>query len=375
MHEAVAQVAKTLDIEFCKVLELQPDGEAMLLRAGVGWEEGLIGRALIDAGPGSHVGYTLAASAPIIVDDLKTETRFVGTRLLHDHGVISGLSTIIHGKERPFGVLGAHSTRKRAFTNDDINFLQAVANVIATAIERKEAEEEILQLNHELQSAIQELEAFSYTVSHDLQAPLRGIAGFSEALLEEYEHQIGPEGMHYLQRIRANTRRMAQLIDDLLSFSRTGRLQLERARIDMAALAQAVFEDLVSVEEGSTPHLTIHDIPPGHGDRTLVREVLANLLSNSIKFTAPRETPQIEIGGRTDNGHNVYYVKDNGVGFDMKHASKLFGVFQRLHTTDEFEGTGVGLAIVQRIVQRHGGQVWAESKLNEGTTIYFTLPS
>lgn len=374
MDEAVRAVADTLEIEYCKVLELLPDEDVLLVRAGVGFREGVVGRVRVSAGADSQAGYTIASGAPVIVDDLKTETRFRGQPILHEHGVISGMSVVIEGTERPFGILGAHSSRRLTFTHDDINFLVAVANVIATAIERRRAEEEIMQLNSELQSAVGELEAFTYTVSHDLQAPLRGITGFSDVLREEYAERLDEEGQRYLGRIHTNARRMAQLIDDLLSFSRLGRHQLEKSRIDVAELAGTVFDELRVVEPGRIVQLTIHDMPTAQGDRTMLREVLANLFSNAIKFTSPREHPRIEIGGRSEEGQNVYYVKDNGVGFDMRHANKLFGVFQRLHTTEEFEGTGVGLAIVQRIVQRHGGQVWAESKLNEGTTIYFTLP-
>ncbi len=167
---------------------------------------------------------------------------------------------------------------------------------------------------------------------------------------------------------------MGQLIDDLLAFSRMSRQHLESMPIDMTALAQAVFDECAAHAPGRQLQFKLQPLPPVQGDRAMLRQVLVNLFSNAIKYTRPRAVAEIEIGGRVEGDENLYYVKDNGVGFDMKYAGKLFGVFQRLHSEDEFEGTGVGLALVQRVIHRHGGRVWAEAKLNEGATFYFTLP-
>jgi PAS domain S-box-containing protein len=226
-----------------------------------------------------------------------------------------------------------------------------------------------------LQATNAELESFSYSVSHDLRAPLRAIHGFSRILLEDHGTELDPEARRLLGVIDGNTRRMGQLIDDLLAFSRLGRKDLERARVDMGELVRSIAEEARRTDSDRTIDLVIApDLPPAGGDRDLLRQAVANLLQNAIKFTRDRPDARIEVGHKADGGQTVYYVKDNGAGFDQRYAGKLFGVFQRLHRAEEFEGTGVGLAIVQRIVQRHGGRVWAEGKINEGATFYITLP-
>ena len=219
-----------------------------------------------------------------------------------------------------------------------------------------------------------DLEAFNYSVSHDLRAPLRAIDGFSRVLVEDYREKLDPECNRLLNIIRTNAQKMGQLIDDLLAFSRLGRQEMKLTDIDMGELARSVLNDLGSSDPERKLDVHIGTLPSARGDRAMIGQVFANLLSNGIKFTQPKDTPRIEIVHKSEDKENTYCVKDNGVGFDMRNAEKMFGVFQRLHGADEFEGTGVGLAIVQSIIQRHGGRVWAEGKVNEGATIYFTLP-
>jgi PAS domain S-box-containing protein len=228
--------------------------------------------------------------------------------------------------------------------------------------------------NQQLEDANKELEAFSYSVSHDLRAPLRTVDGFSQALLEDFGPQLPEEGQRQLRTIREGAQRMGALIDDLLAFSRLGRQSLARTDVvDMDSLVSESLEDLQGERQGRRLEITAAPLPPGRGDRALLKQVWANLLSNAIKYTRPRDPGTVEIGSESTNGHTVYFVRDNGTGFDMRYAHKLFGVFQRLHRAEDFEGTGVGLAIVQRIVQRHGGRVWAESTLERGATFHFTL--
>lgn len=245
----------------------------------------------------------------------------------------------------------------------------------------EELEQRVLQRTAQLEAAHKELETFSYSVSHDLQTPLRAIDGFSRIMLDEYASKLDNEGRRLLTVIAANTHKMGQLIDDLLAFSRLSRQQMAFAPVDLAALAAAVFCELKTTEKGRRIEFKIGALPAAFGDRSMLRQVLQNLLANAIKFTRLQTKACIEMAELAGKGENIYYVKDNGVGFDMEYAHKLFGVFQRLHGSDEFEGTGVGLAIVQRIVLRHGGRVWAEGAegaegaVGKGATFYFSLPA
>ena len=227
----------------------------------------------------------------------------------------------------------------------------------------------------ELTAANDELDAFSHSVSHDLRAPLRAIDGFSRTLLEEHAAQLDAEGRRLLGVVRGGAQKMGQLIDDLLAFSRVGRREVKRARADMGALVRAVFSELVADEaERARVELRLGDLPPAAVDPTLLRQVWTNLLANAVKYTRPRERAMVEVAGGRQGDRLVYHVRDNGVGFDMEYAGKLFGVFQRLHSVREFEGTGVGLALVKRIVVRHGGDVWADGRVGEGATFGFWLP-
>jgi signal transduction histidine kinase len=226
-----------------------------------------------------------------------------------------------------------------------------------------------------LESANKELEAFSYSVSHDLRAPVRAISGFASILVEDHGPSLSAEARECVTFIASRSRHMGDLIDDLLAFSRAGRQPISRHSIDMAGLTARIAGDLRTSAPQRTVEVVVGDLPPARGEPALVRQVIANLLDNAFKFTRPREAPRVEVGAVARDGEPAYFVRDNGVGFDMRYAERLFGVFQRLHAEDQFEGTGVGLAIVQRIVQRHGGRVWAEAALDRGATFYFTLPS
>lgn len=258
---------------------------------------------------------------------------------------------------------------------DEIGRLAESFNTMAAKVAqgRTDLELRVELRTAELRAANRELEAFSYSVSHDLRAPLRAIAGFVQILEEDHAEKFDTEARRALDRVKVNARRMGQLIDDLLAFSQIGRSTMLRQSVDLTAIARAVAEEAIAAADKPI-ELTIEPLPLGYGESALLNQVFVNLVSNAVKFTARVSSPAITIGSKPDNGEVVYYVRDNGVGFDDRYAEKLFGVFQRLHRPDEFEGTGVGLAIVHRIISRHGGRVWAEGRMSAGATFYFTLP-
>jgi len=258
--------------------------------------------------------------------------------------------------------------------HDEIGRLADSFNTMTERVElaRHELEDRVEQRTAELTAVNRELESFSYSVSHDLRAPLRAIVGFVQILEEDHGASLDPEARRSLDRVKANATRMGKLIDDLLAFAQITRVPLSRQRVDLTQIARITADESIATASHAV-ELVIEPLPPCMGEPVLLKQVFANLISNAIKFTAKTERARVEIGA-TRNGETVYYVRDNGAGFDERFAEKLFGVFQRLHRTVEFEGTGVGLAIVQRIINRHGGRVWAEGKVNQGATFYFTLP-
>jgi PAS domain S-box-containing protein len=271
---------------------------------------------------------------------------------------------------------------------DKIPFRDSQGNIVGIIgftidiTELKRAEDEVRNLNvllnsklAELEDLNRELESFAYSVSHDLRTPLRAIDGFSKIIAEDYEEKLDDEGKRLLGEVRIYTHKMGKLIDDLLAFSRIGRQELTTTRIEMKNIVTKAMLDLDKEASGRNIQLLVGDMPAALGDRLLLSQVMINLLSNAIKFTKNKESAQIEVSGRQEGNEIIYSVKDNGAGFDMKYVDKLFGVFQRLHSADDFEGTGVGLAIVQRIIHKHGGRVWAEGKINEGATFFFALPN
>jgi signal transduction histidine kinase len=279
--------------------------------------------------------------------------------------------SLVHGVAWLLGVgvigLMAWRTKREA---DAIDHYQGEINQL-----NRELEQRVAARTEQLEAAHKELESFSYSVSHDLRVPLRAVDGFSRILQEEYEDKLDDEGQRLLNVVRDNTKRMAQLIDAILAFLHSGRTEMSSAEVDMEDLVRDVMEELKPAISGREVKLEMKALPPALADRTMMRQVLVNLLGNAVKFTKSRTVAQIEVGAMGGEKEVVYYVKDNGVGFDVQYADKLFGVFQHLHGIEEFEGAGVGLAIVKRIIDRHGGRVWAEGKVNEGATIYFALPT
>ena len=320
---------------------------------------------ILDANPAAcrNLGYSRAELAGLTFAQLRPEP--TGAFCRKDGGLLS-LDTTSH--EVRFGGRDARLV------------------IAAEPVSRSPDAEEVRQLNARLeqrvqertvllQNALKELEAFSYSVSHDLRTPLRGVDGFARALLEDYKQVLDPEGKRLLGLIRGETRRMTQLIDDLLAFSRVGRQEIDASDINMTDLAESAFQNLVESSASPIAPLTLQPLPKACGDRSMIRQVFANLLNNAVKFSSRRSDPRIEVTGWRDGERHVYCIRDNGVGFNQVYVTKLFNVFQRLHSQEEFEGTGVGLALVQRIIQRHGGQVWAEGQVDRGAAFYFSLPA
>jgi light-regulated signal transduction histidine kinase (bacteriophytochrome) len=247
--------------------------------------------------------------------------------------------------------------------------------VQAREMDLRESERREHERTAKLEAVNRELESFSYSVSHDLRAPLRAIDGYARLILKKQGDKFDQDTLDKFNVIRSSTHLMGQLIDDLLTFSRLGRKHMSLVLLDMDILMKDVWKEVQASDPERDTKPRVDSMPQCYGDRALIKQVLINLLSNAVKFTKYKDVAEIIVGGYADGNEIVYYVRDNGVGFDMAYYDKLFGVFQRLHSTDQFEGTGVGLATVQRIIRRHGGRVWAEGKVNDGATFYFSLPS
>jgi PAS domain S-box-containing protein len=305
--------------------------------------------------------------------------------------VLASLSNALQGGDSSWGIeyrilrsdgRWAYVYDRAYIARDQEGNPRRVVGAMLDMTERKHVEEalesrtaELERINRELEASYRDLESFSYSASHDLRSPLVAISGFCRILMERYEDRLDAKGRDLLYRIRDNGTRMEQLIRDILSFSRVGTREIRSAEIDMERLVKSAYEELASaVKDTRSLRFETKPLPPAFGDPSMIRQVLSNLLSNAVKFTEPREVAVIEVGGHAEGDELLFYVKDNGVGFSMENYSRLFGLFQRLHVSEQFAGTGVGLAIIKRIVEKHGGRVWAEGKPDKGAAFYFTLP-
>ncbi len=393
----VAQIAVPQIADWCAVDVLEADGSLHRVAvvhsdpAKVEWAYELSRRYPQDPNAEHGVYRVLRAGQPEFYAEISDAMLVHAARseehlaLLRGLGFKSAMVVPFQARGRNFGAITLVMAESgRRFTNNDLQLIEDLAHRAALLIENArlyqeaqslnmELEQRVAQRTAQLEAANKELESFSYSVSHDLRAPLRAIDGFSLALLEDYTAQLPPQGQDYLRRVRASAQRMAELIDDLLNLSRVTRAPFASQPLNLSELAESVFAELQRTQPERRITISVAPNLMVNGDPHLLRIMLENLLGNAWKFTSKQENARIEVGVLDQGASRIFYVRDNGAGFDMKYAGKLFGAFQRLHSLSEFPGTGIGLATVQRIIHRHGGNVWAEGRLNEGATFYFTL--
>ena len=332
---------------------------------------------------------TTLTDANDVIRGLNAGADYFVTKPFNEQNLLSLINTVLteppgHSEEKIGMELSVDGEKHqvRAGPQQILNqFISIYQNAVLKNRELMSAQDQLNKLSEsleekarELEEVNKDLEGFAYSVSHDLRAPLRAIDGFSGMVLAQYADKLDDEGRRLLNVVRDNTRKMGRLIDDILAFSRMGRLGMALSEVNMDGLAREVLEELRPGYDGRDLTVEISLLPPAQGDRAMLRQVWVNLLANAIKFTSHKASAAVQVGSYSAGTEHVYFIKDNGAGFDMQYADKLFGVFQRLHGDEEFEGTGIGLAIVKRIITRHGGRVWAEGRVNEGATVYFALP-
>jgi signal transduction histidine kinase/FixJ family two-component response regulator len=322
-------------------------------------------------------GWAMLNRQPAIIEDIYNDDRVPADA--YRPTFVKSLLMVPIRTGQPIGAIGNYWAKRRHPRPEEVKLLQALADSTSVAMENVQLyaglEQKVADRTARLQMLNEELEAFSYSVSHDLRAPLRHIIGYAGLVRQEAEEKFSANGRRYLATISEAAAKMSELIDALLAFSRMSRLELNESRVEMGLLVENVRRDLEPETTNRNIEWIVGELPAVTGDRALLKQVWANLLSNAVKYTRQRERAEIRIGAKSRGGEIEFFVQDNGAGFDEKYAQKLFGVFQRLHREDEFEGTGVGLANVRRIIARHGGRTWATAEVNKGATFYFTLPA
>jgi light-regulated signal transduction histidine kinase (bacteriophytochrome) len=321
-------------------------------------------------------GWAMLNRQPAVIRDIYDDPRIPAEA--YRPTFVKSLAMVPIRSLDPVGAIGTYWATLRMPKPEEVKILQALADCTSVAMENVELysglEQKVAERTARLQALNEELDSFSYSVSHDLRAPLRHVGGFIELLKKQEADKLSAKGMDYLNIILASTLTMSGLINDLLEFSRMGRAEMRKFPLEMKALVNEVWLGLASERKDRDIVWDLADLPPVEGDGALLKQVWVNLLSNAIKYSKRRDRAEIRVGFTEREKEYEFYVKDNGAGFDMKYADKLFGVFQRLHHKDEFEGTGIGLANVRRIITRHGGRAWADGKIDKSATFYFTLP-
>ncbi|WP_267643194.1 PAS domain S-box protein [Haloarchaeobius amylolyticus] len=369
-------VTDVLDVDYCKVLDLDEDAEELLLRQGVGWRDGIVGEATVSAvEDDSQASYTLRTSGPVVVEDMATETRFSGPDLLTSHDVSSGISTVIGPYDDPWGILGTHDTEQRSYGDEDVTFVQSVSALLATAIERHTYRQEREEMVDALAESNERLEHFAYITSHDLQEPLRMVSNYLQLVESRYADDLDEDGQEFIEFAVDGANRMRDMVDDLLAYSRIDTEAESFEPTDTEAVVDRALQNLEMQIQDEDATVTVGSLPTVQADANQLEQVFQNLVSNALKYRHDERDPEVTIDASREGDEWVFAVEDNGIGIDPDMHDRIFEVFERLHTHDEYSGTGIGLALCQRIIDRHDGQIWVESDRDEGSTFKFTIPA
>jgi PAS domain S-box-containing protein len=371
-QQAVDLIGSAIGAPLVRIADLDPAGRTLLFRAGFGWPDRYIENHSLELAASPQAAESIRSGRSIFLERIDEANPLTPSKEARALGTVASATIPIRGKDAVVGLLHVGVREPRRFSQDDVAFLVGIGTILGMAIDRHRREQRISRLNVELQHQYDELETFSYSVAHDLRAPLRAVAGFASALEEDYGPILDDEAKRFISLIVGGATQMGGLIDALLSLARVSRQEISRTAINLSSIAASIVSDLQLADPERNVIATVVPGLMASGDPALLRNVLANLLSNAWKFTRGRDPARIRFDAQTVDGETAYCVSDNGVGFFTEHPEELFAPFKRLHGKS-FEGTGIGLATVARIVHRHGGRVWAHSEPGMGTTMYFTL--
>ncbi|OYR38688.1 hypothetical protein DJ81_16805 [Halorubrum sp. Hd13] len=367
LDAAARRLSDALDAEYCGVFDLHEGSETLLIRQGVGWDEDVVGDVTVSAADAeSQAAYTLENEHPIVVEDLPTEPRFSGPELPTDRDVRSCISTVIGSPDDPWGILGVYDSETQAFSEDDVSFVVSVANVLAEAIERKQYESELERSN-------ERLEQFAYAASHDLREPLRMVSSYLRLIEDRYGDDLNDEAREFLDSAVGGAERMRDTIEGLLQYSRVETEGEPLCPVNLDDVVADVLRDLEVQIGECDADVEVGELPRVMGDASQLRQVFQNLLSNGLRYSGDRP-PRVRISAERDGREWAVSVEDEGIGIDPTDQDRVFEVFQRVEPRDDYDGSGIGLAMCRRIVERHGGEIWVDSEPGEGATFSFTLP-